>query len=325
MAYEYAPDDCDVVCKQRLKKYRDKRIEWLRLLDGDQHSISQQLSAMQWNDVAYRCFNEARRFASTTLPSAAVAPMLGEFLDVGYVATQVLAISKTLERNPNDPRKSVISLRCLIDDLAAHRELLTREMFICHDGLPYDPNPARERWYAALASRPGPQAAWVATQGPEGWGNVDLMHNSFDRLSGAVPEKRCREDLIRTEIFDALLLGLKHPVFSTLLQLRHKLIAHAADSNNRPNNLQQTTLNELLTAQRILVKVAHTIGSTLLFASGAGGLPTPQFDQFEHLEHPFIHSGNIDAIQRFWDDQAKDRDEWLRSADSEILAGRPPH
>ncbi len=182
MAYEYSPEECDVICRERLMAYRDKRTEWLRLLDGDpQHSISLQLSAMQWNDVAYRCFNEARRLTSPTAPSSALAPMLGEFLDVGYIATQVLAVSKLLEGNPNDPKKSVISLRRLVGDLATHRDLITREIFVSHDGLPYDPNPARERFYAALVAKPGgPHAAWVATRGPEGWGNVDLMHTSFE-------------------------------------------------------------------------------------------------------------------------------------------------
>ena len=126
-------------------------------------------------------------------------------------------------------------------------------MIICHDALPYDPNPARERFYAALAAKPGgPHATWVPTRGPEGWGTVGRMHTSFDRLSGVVPTARSRDDLIRTDIFDALLRGLEHPVFAKLLLLRHKLIAHAADTNNRPNNQQQTTLNELLTAHRIL-------------------------------------------------------------------------
>jgi hypothetical protein len=325
MTYEYLPEDCDVADRERLVAYRAKRSEWLRLLDDDpQHSISKQLSAMQWNDVAYRCFNEARRFASAAQPTSAVAPMLGEFLDVGYVATQVLAISKLLERNPKDPNKSVISLRRVVEDLAEHRQLLTREMFICHDGLPYDPAPARERFYTALASQPGSKAAWVATREPEGWGTVELMHTTFDRLSGVTSAQRSRDDLIRTDIFDALELGLKQPVFTTLLQLRHKLIAHAADSNNRPNSLQQATLNDLLSAHRILVKTAHTIGATLLFESGAGGLPTPQFDQFEHLQHPFINPNNLEDLEKSWNDQSKIRDEWLRQADAELLAGKPP-
>src|ERR1700676_1655839 len=114
--YNFAPEACDVLCQEGLIQYRSKRLEWLRLLDGDPiHSISQQLSALQWNDVVYRCFNEARRLASLTVPTAAVAPMLGEFLDVGYLSTQVLAISKLVERNPPKPQRAIISVRRLVD------------------------------------------------------------------------------------------------------------------------------------------------------------------------------------------------------------------
>jgi hypothetical protein len=324
--YEFAPDACDVVSQERLISYRSKRTEWLRLLDGDPlHSVSQQLSAMQWNDVAYRCFNEARRFASPSDPRAAIAPMLGEFLDIGYISTQVLAISKILERNPPNPQKAVISLRRIVDDLAAHRSLLTREIFISYDGLPYNPEPARERWFAAMASKPQPQFGWVATKGPEGWGTVDTMHTLFDRLSGIAPVARSRDDLIRTDVFDAMLDGLKQPTFSALLELRHKAVAHAADENNRPRDLAQTSLNQILTAHRILVKIAHTVAGTILAEGGAGGLPTPQFDQFEHLDHYFIRPADADVLQTFWNDQARERDEWLLHADSEILDGRPPN
>jgi hypothetical protein len=324
--YDFAPEACDVLCQERLIVCRSKRLEWLRLLDGDPiHSISQQLSAIQWNDVVYRCFNEARRLAPRSVPTAAIAPMLGEFLDVGYLSTQVLAISKLVERNSSDPKKAVISIRRLVDDLADHRALLTREIYICHDGLPYDPEPARQRWYAATLSKPPRQrATWVATTGPEGWGNVDMMHSLFDRLSGTAPADRSRDDLIQPAVFEALSQGLDDPNIKGLLELRHKVVAHAADANNRPSDLVYASLNQILAAQRILVKIVHSIGGTILFESGAGGLPTPQFDQFEHLEQPFVRPDDVDALRRFWDEQSGERDEWLRRADSEILEGKPP-
>jgi hypothetical protein len=229
-----------------------------------------------------------------------------------------------VERNPSDRQKAVISIRRIVDDLADHRSLLTREIFICHDGLPYDPEPARQRWYAAHMSKPGPHAAWVATKGPEGWGNVDMMHSLFDRLSGVDTAARTRDDLIQPRVFGALSKGLNDLNIKALLKLRHKVVAHAADADNRPRDLVYASLNQILAAQRILVKIAHTIGGTILFESGAGGLPTPQFDQFEHLEQPFVRAKDVDALRRFWDEQSDERDEWLRHADSEILDGNPP-
>lgn len=323
--YNYPLTACDVVDSRGLIQYRAKRSEWLRLLDGDPlHSISKQLSAMLWNDVAFRCFNEARKFSSSSDPRAAVAPMLAEFLDVGYISTQVLAISKIVERNPRDPNKAIISLRRVVDDIAAHRRLITREMFICHDGLPYDPEPARQRWCAELMARPGSKAAWVSTTGPEGWGNVDMMHQTFDKLSGKTSDMRSRGDLIRTEVLDAIVQGMEQPAIAALLALRHKLLAHAADVNNRPQALAHATLNQISAAHRILSKIAHTVGGTILFESGAGGLPTPQFDQFEHLAEPFIRPADLQMLQTFWDQQSREREHWLLHADQEILEGKLP-
>jgi hypothetical protein len=121
----------DVEDQKKLAAYRSKREEWLRLLDGDPvNSVSHQLSSTLWNDLAYRVFNEARRFATAEEPTAAISGLLGEFLDVGYVATQLLAISKLTERNSTDPAKAVISLRRVVDDVALHQELFTRENYV---------------------------------------------------------------------------------------------------------------------------------------------------------------------------------------------------
>jgi hypothetical protein len=95
------------------------------------------------------------------------------------------------------------------------------------------------------------------------------------RLSGIAPTARSRNDLIKPAVFGALSQGLNDPNIKGLLELRHKVVAHAAD--NRPRDLAYASLNHVLAAQRILVKIAHTIGETILFESGAGGLPTPQF------------------------------------------------
>ncbi|MCK1619543.1 hypothetical protein IVA96_23800 [Bradyrhizobium sp. 159] len=323
--YGFAPEACDVVRKDRLILYRAKRSEWLRLLDEDPiHSISQQLSAMQWNDVVYRCFNEARRLAPRQTPTAAVAPILGEFLDVGYLSTQVLAISKLVERNASKPQKTIISIRRLVDDLIDHRSLLTREIFVCNDGLPYDPMPARERFYSALMSTPGPKVGWASTTGPEAWGITQRMHALFDRLSGVAAADRSRDDLIQVTVFDALSAGLDDPSIKGLLQLRHKLIAHAADAENRPDNLVHASLNQIEAAQRILVKIAHTVGGTILYGNGAGGLPTPQFDQFEHLDQPFVRPTDVEKLRTYWNEQSGVRDKWLQHADAEIIEGKRP-
>lgn len=166
-SYEYPVSACDVVCKSNLERYREKRDQWIGWLDVDPvHAITNQLHDMMWNDVTYRTFNEARRLDSNN-PTAAVAPLLSEFIDVGYVAMQVLAISKLTDpSDPKKPKRAVISLRRLVDEVSAERMLITRENYIAFDGLPYDPRPAKEKHEKSFV--PG-QITWGIKTGPDAW------------------------------------------------------------------------------------------------------------------------------------------------------------
>jgi hypothetical protein len=284
--YKYPISDCQVRDQGRLEGFRAKRTEWLRLLDDDPvHSVSSQLSSMLWNDVAYRTFNEARRFASLQNPKSAIAPILAEFLDAGFVATQVLAISKITETNGSDPNKSVISLKRVLDDVLAHRHMITREHYVAFDGLPYDPQPIREAHHQKiLSSRRPVTAEWRPTSGPEAWESSERNHAAFDRLSGRSPDQRLPDDIIGNDIYGSLSDAMNDSVFVELRLLRHKVVAHAADESNRPSELVQVTLDKITRAHRILSRVAHTLSGTILYASGAGGVPVPQFDQFEFLD-----------------------------------------
>jgi hypothetical protein len=134
--YKTAADQCDVLDRKKLERYRVKRYEWLswyELRKGDPNTIQQQLFSMMFLDVAYRILASARQSTDQGSTFAAQSGLLAHFLDQGYVATQVLAIRRLL-----DGRKDVFSLRRLLDDMTEHRELITRENYVCYDGLPFD-------------------------------------------------------------------------------------------------------------------------------------------------------------------------------------------
>lgn len=138
-----AIEECDVDDKDALAKYRAKRTDWLHMLVGDkQHSISTQISEMLWNDAVFRTVNEARRLARIgDYKSSARNFSIAHFMDQGWVAWQALAIRKLMEPAARQPEKQVISLRRVIDEITANRALITRENYVCHDGLPFDPEP----------------------------------------------------------------------------------------------------------------------------------------------------------------------------------------
>jgi hypothetical protein len=82
--------------------------------------------------LKYRLINESRRIAGARgLPSAALNGLIAEFNDLGFVATQALAIRRLTEQEYKDPAKQVISLRRLFDNLRKHCRLFATRS-ACH-------------------------------------------------------------------------------------------------------------------------------------------------------------------------------------------------
>jgi hypothetical protein len=64
----------------------------------------------------------------------------------------------------------VISLRRVLDDIKEHRALFTRENYVAHDGLPYDPAPVKQAYVDKIISRgSGVHGEWIDTTGPRAW------------------------------------------------------------------------------------------------------------------------------------------------------------
>jgi hypothetical protein len=165
MAYEYLPSQCDVRVEElpRLERFHERLNVWRQWLSEDEHSIWQQIRRMLWNDMVFRTINECRRLA--TQNTSAVVGFNGPvaaFIDEGYVATQLLAIRRLTE---NNRRRDAITLPRLLDDMKANADLFTRELYVCHDGLPFDPEPARERSLRRLAAE-AEQKPWCRVHVP---------------------------------------------------------------------------------------------------------------------------------------------------------------
>ena len=81
---------------------------------------------------------------------------------------------------------------------------------------------------------------------------------------------------------------------------RNKFIGHAADRfsrNIKPLDRLGLSLDEIAEAQRMIVRIARTIGSNILYDRALGEVvPTPQFNVFENLEMPIIPARNMEEI-----------------------------
>ncbi len=185
--YAYPIAQCDVTTEKRaaLESYRGKRHLWLSWIDTDEHhAIWRVLSSMVWTDVSFRVLTQ---FAVNDENNGLNNSLLAEALLDGHVATQVLAIRRLMD----DDNSGIISLRRLIKDLRRNFALLTRENYVCFDGLPYDYEAVQQK---EMMERAGKGIFWGETSGPGAHGTSRMAHEQFDKLAGIDPAKRSRED-----------------------------------------------------------------------------------------------------------------------------------
>ena len=228
-------EQCSVEDKEALAAFRLKRLDWLSWLNTDEHhAIWKQITAMAWNDAVFRVLNEARTPVDDN-PVSATNGMLGGFIDQGYVSTQVLAIRRLVEvpkptgRRPAD----IISLPRLIGDIRSYRPHLTRELFVSYDGLPYEWEVVRDRYYARIAASGEIGGYWLPTTGADAFDTARRQHATFDWLSDTPAEQRSRNDLIAEWVFDRLDTALNDKKIKQIVTISHKFLAHAADETSR--------------------------------------------------------------------------------------------
>ena len=312
--YRFKVNDCDVSNRAKLEKYRSKRTEWLEMLDGDpNHSVWKQITSMLWNDAVFRMVNAARGLAMKGgYESSARNWTIAQFVDQGFVAVQTLSIRKLMEAPASKPHRQIISLRRVLDDIRQNRDLITREHYVAHDGLPYDPQ-AGEIAYKAAASKQGVHVSWMDTSGPYAWDASELAHERFDKLSGVTPDKRARDDLIREDVFVQIEQALKASGWKDIVDFGNKLVAHAADATSRGTLLQGQnglSLDMLTRCHEGICRSANAIWTSLLWEGSRGGFPIPQFNHFENLDAPWLKSDDVDTLSQLWNAHVDRVDEW---------------
>lgn len=318
-----AIEECDVEDKVKLTAYREKRIEWLHMLSGDKHhSVSTQISEMLWNDAVFRTVNEARRLARAGgYKSSALNWSIARFMDQGWVAWQALAIRKLMERAAAKPEKQVISLRRVIDEISENRKLITRENYVCYDGLPYDPEPGRAALEAyALASERKPRLTGLPTKGPYAWHMATMCHEEFDKLSGISADKRSRGDLIMPAVFEQIEKELSESGWRGISDIANKFIAHAADEYSRSKSIDDEigfSLDMIERCHRAICRAFAQLYGPILWQGSHGLFPIPQFNYFENLEVVWLRGEDVTALEKFWRQRTEQVKAWANLSSSE--------
>jgi hypothetical protein len=322
--YHYAIEQCDVQDRSLLKNFREKRSAWLLWLDHKEpSSIDNQFYSMMWCDAVFWTLNEARKFAAENSPSSAITPILAEFIDHGYLAQQILSISKLVEKNSPQPGKGIISLRRLVDEICENSFLFTRENYVCNDGLPFDPELARQKFLQRMATQT-PSFSWMPTDGPEAWDTSVRVHQEFDELSGSPSDNRSRKDCISDRVFTSLRAAFDDTSFDHILAFRHKIFAHAADPQSRSyakTQIDRVELENIIRAQKILCQLMQTISSYILCGpSFTSVVAIPQFNQFAHITLPYVSPDHRTKLSTFWSQHCRERNEWLKRDLNQVLS-----
>jgi hypothetical protein len=313
--YAYPLAQCDVTTEKRaaLESYRDKRRLWLSWIDTDEHhAIWQVLSSMVWTDVSFRALTH---FAVNDENNGLNNSLLAEALLDGHVATQVLAIRRLMD----DRNSDIISLRRLVKDLRRNFALLTRENYVCFDGLPYDYEAVQQK---EMMERAGKGVLWGETSGPGAHGTSRMAHEQFDKLAGIDPAKRSREDRLPASLLTTIERWLDDSDADELANWSHAYLAHAGgpESRKRIADLMVTT-NKITDAIRALARVTEAISAWLLFAGGRTNalMPAAQFNQFEKLGNPIMQAGGEADAYKLWDQLSDERNCYLDGVDAELI------
>lgn len=288
--------DCDVQNKEALAIFRAKRANWNNWLFEDSLSISNQIRYMLWKDAIFRTFNEARRMTiNRESESLGFNGSLLHLLDEGFLVSQVMAIRRLTDRNFYDPKKGVLSVPRLIDDISSNIDIFTRENYVSYDGSKYE-------------------GLSIETDGIDKWIPWKKKHENFDTLSNVSPQNRSRTDRVNKSVFIKLNKELK--ICENLRTYANKFIAHASDPIGRlklTENQKKVTLNKLDQCYKTIIRVSSFIGVIVLYEHELGRVPTPQYNHLENIEKPMISQDDLENLHNYWHKRVNEVIHWRQN------------
>jgi hypothetical protein len=147
-----------------------------------------------------------------------------------------------------------------------------------------------------------------------------FRHEAFDRLSGILPSRRKRDDLIKDTVFYKLKNWLETSPAEKLITLSHKFFAHAADTDSRGTlEYSGIKLADVAEIHRAIIRVERAITDQLLFMGVARDVvPMPPLGLFKGLDSPYVLADSLAKMQEHWDQLAGERNKWSAGIDKEL-------
>jgi hypothetical protein len=283
--------------------------EWTDWFDGDDvHSIQAQVAEMLLRTAFYKSINESRKYLPDDGQGGTIANgLLHELIDDGYVVMHAMVIRRLLDDNK---KNSVRSVTRLLRDIAKHAPALTRHNVFAARNLLYDYAPVHELRYQEAAAEARARMERPVFVSGEGWSDSAAWHDIWDRLCGTDDHTRSPSDCPAEARFHKLREDLLRAGESVTAHVDN-YIAHAASKAKRrtlPPDCDRLTLQSLWDAERAIVRVVGFISSSVITGVQTGA-PSTAFDQFEHMDAPFVVPEALTAVHRAWDRYSEEMDE----------------
>ena len=281
--------------KELLALFKEKMKYWKVCLsdEKDYHSIANQLTTLFWDHAVYTTFNEARRLSEETNdPSTGLQGTIIDLLDRNFMNSQAIAIRRLMDKS-----KDVVSLRSLIDNINTNFNLYKRENYLCYAGICFDDTPD-EDWKVKYTRR--------------------HRQMCYDYLSGKNKDSRSRDDKLSSAVIDKMENenAKEFAITEEVWIYVNKWVAHAASKDNRGQHitvLDNISLRKLEECYQTLIRIGKRI-ELLIDDFLLCSVPTPQFDQFNNWDKPFIVSKDLCSLSEYWLSKSSEIENWAEKA-----------
>lgn len=298
--YDYAVEKCDIPSARYglLREYRNFRDDITERINGDDAtSIKNQILDLTWNTAVFRMLNEARFLEK----ERAVSSTMWELIVAGYASMMILGIRRLLDTNRRS--NSLISTILKIKD---YPHFHTRELYVCHDGLPFDWLSLQTN--AMKTMRPGLQ--WLPTKGPTAYAGSELAHLSFNKFCSE-PATGKRGEKFSIDLLDELTSQLNTPGLRAIHILADQRYAHMDRHSAKTDSIPNVTYNDIDSALENLVRIGNRL--SLLFLNQhvfGSAVATPQFNPVEHLDQAWITPSTAPLMEKYWDEISTKMNLW---------------
>lgn len=310
-------EDCYVSDHASLNEYREVREEWTRQLAfEDEGAIWDQIHDLVWNQCVFNLILESRELSDKAGEGFASQNwIVGSFIDRGYWSAQLLAIRRLMDPRHKDDRRQVISIPRLISDIECYSHLITRENYVCFDGIVYDYESDRREFYSKRDFRHQGETSSSALPsfGPGSFRRSEIRHEFFDRLSKTDPSNRQRNDGISDTYLNELKERLPTDDWQKIKRFADKRLAHASDPSHSDNVLSKKDLPDIELVQRsirVLYETALLLSVETLNCYETDPLPTPVYGFMKGLDNSWIPECALGSLHTFWDQQATEIGNW---------------